>query len=714
MKLADRKIKFLLIAVFWGIFFWIFESGVMAFFLHSRTFREQLLTPTSHEIWQRLLVFAFTLGFASYAYTTMLRRKQAAIALSESEEKYRHLVELSPDAILVQCKESIVFINSAGLKLFGADSSDQIIGKPIWNFLRSEDQEIIQERLQRVNATQNGIPLIEQNFIRLDGSPVVVEISVAPFIYDGKPAIQAIFRDITKRKQAEEELGKLRKAVERSGEIIFLTDREGLITYINPEFSKVYGYSAEEVINKVTPRILKSGMLSPQDYEAFWQTILDNQVVKGIWVNKCKDDKMIDVEGSANPVFDESGELVGFLAIQRDITERRRAEENIEQRNKELATLYTVAEILGRTRDLDEILDDTLGAILELDWLGGDTGGTLCLLDPAKQNFRLVAHRGVPLGPPCLTDTPDVEGCLCGLVLREGDVVITDGAENDIHQEWSQLESHSDICLPIKAYGDVLGILSIRLPLSQEVSDSDIELLKSVTDQIGLAIKNSQLCQLNQQITLIERGRIARELHDNMGQLLGYVNTKAMAIRLFIEKDQMTNARENLLQLEEAAQGLSVDVRKAILDLKTSGSGNLSGSLLDSLNDYVSQFNRLSNLYVNLEVCPEVDEIELNTETKLQILRIVQEALSNIRKHAKATKVSVILDCDEDILDLKIVDNGCGFDLEAIEAENLPRFGLGSMRERAASIGGTFRLETSPGIGTTVFISRRLGEKERV
>ena len=147
---------------------------------------------------------------------------------------------------------------------------------------------------------------------------------------------------------------------------------------------------------------------------------------------------------------------------------------------------------------------------------------------------------------------------------------------------------------------------------------------------------------------------------------------------------------------------------------QTSVSLHLSGSLLDSLSNYITQFNRLSNLQVEVEVCSEVDIIELNTETKLQILRIVQEGLSNIRKHAKATQVSVTLACDAETLNLSIIDNGCGFDMNAVKTESQPHFGLSSMRERAASIGGTFRLESSPNMGTTVFVSRPIRENERV
>lgn len=124
----------------------------------------------------------------------------------------------------------------------------------------------------------------------------------------------------------DKKLISLKKAVETSGEVIFLTDQSGMITYVNPEFTKVYGHAASEVLMKTTPRILKSGIMDRENYELFWKTILSKQTVKGEFINKTKDGRMINIEGSANPILDDNGEIIGFLAIQRDITERKQME----------------------------------------------------------------------------------------------------------------------------------------------------------------------------------------------------------------------------------------------------------------------------------------------------------------------------------------------------------------------------------------------------
>ncbi len=167
---------------------------------------------------------------------------------------------------------------------------------------------------------------------------------------DGKVAgIVGIAVDITERMRAESELLKLREAVETSGEVIFMTDRDGLITFVNPEFTRLYGYTAEEVIGKTTPRILKSDSVKPEEYALLWQSILKKQVVKGELVDKTKDGRLLTIESSINPILDDGGNIAGFLAIQRDISERKRAGEALRQSERSL----TEAQRLGQLGSWD-------------------------------------------------------------------------------------------------------------------------------------------------------------------------------------------------------------------------------------------------------------------------------------------------------------------------------------------------------------------------
>jgi two-component system, cell cycle sensor histidine kinase and response regulator CckA len=142
---------------------------------------------------------------------------------------------------------------------------------------------------------------------------------------DGNVSKMAMIQDINERKLAEEELLKLRLGIELSNEAIFITDINGTIVYENPAFEKIYGYSREEALGK-TPRILKSGVLSQEVYKQFWETLLAKKVVTGELINKTKDGRLLNIDGSANPILDKDGNITGFLAIQHDITERKLSE----------------------------------------------------------------------------------------------------------------------------------------------------------------------------------------------------------------------------------------------------------------------------------------------------------------------------------------------------------------------------------------------------
>ena len=207
-----------------------------------------------------------------------------------------------------------------------------------------------------------------------------------------------------------------------------------------------------------------------------------------------------------------------------------------------------------------------------------------------------------------------------------------------------------------------------------------------------------------------ERERIARELHDGIAQLSGFVLAKASAIRLLLKAGNTKKALSNLTYLEEAAQDLSVDVREAILGLKTSE--HIGNGLIAMLQGYVEQFRKLSDLIVNISISTEIEDIPFLSETELNILRIVQEALSNARKHANASEVSLFVTRENDFLLIAIEDDGIGFDPEIIDSDRSLHFGLRGMRERADTIGGTFAIKSELGVKTQVLIKLPLSEEE--
>ena len=133
----------------------------------------------------------------------------------------------------------------------------------------------------------------------------------------------------------ENMLLKLLKAVNTISDAIFLTNTEGIITYINSGFTALYGYTDNEVVGKVTPRIIKSGLLDNEVYEDFWKTLKDKHEVKGEILNKKKNGEVVFIDGTASPILDDQDNIIGFLGIQRDISQRKREEDKLKNKMNE-------------------------------------------------------------------------------------------------------------------------------------------------------------------------------------------------------------------------------------------------------------------------------------------------------------------------------------------------------------------------------------------
>ena len=188
---------------------------------------------------------------------------------------------------------------------------------------------------------------------------------------NGEDVFITTVKDVTEEKMAEDELLKFKLGIDRSHEVVFITDREGHITYANPQFEKSYGYPKEEYLDK-TPRIIKSGILQKDVYDNFWKTLLSKLAVSGEITNKAKDGRLLVMQSSANPILGKDGEIIGFLAIQREITERKAMEdklkaegETLRQKIQEMERFHKVAvgrelrmiELKRKIRELEGMLE---------------------------------------------------------------------------------------------------------------------------------------------------------------------------------------------------------------------------------------------------------------------------------------------------------------------------------------------------------------------
>ncbi|MDO8689511.1 MAG: PAS domain S-box protein, partial [Dehalococcoidia bacterium] len=285
-------------------------------------------------------------------------RKRAEEALLESEQRLRAVLNSAPITIFATDSRAVFTLHEGkGLEKLGMKPGENVglsaleIYKSLPVVEHTGKLTTGEDVIHRVLAGETVEGITESEGTYLDNQFAPIRDNNGSVI-----GLVGIANDITERRQAEAEIVVLRRAVESSGEVIFLTDREGVFTYVNPEFTRLYGYAAGEVVGRVTPRILNSGVAMPQDYEVFWKTLLGGKVDKGEWVNKAKDGRLVEVDGSASPILDDGGNIVGFLAVQRDISERKRSEEAIGREGARSEALLRVAERLNAELSLSAVL----------------------------------------------------------------------------------------------------------------------------------------------------------------------------------------------------------------------------------------------------------------------------------------------------------------------------------------------------------------------
>ena len=258
--------------------------------------------------------------------------------------------------------------------------------------------------------------------------------------------------------------------------------------------------------------------------------------------------------------------------------------------------------------------------------------------------------------------------------------------------------------VPISYKGRLLGNLYLTDKQdAPEFGEADSAIVVLFAAEAAVAIENARLHEQVQHLAIeTERQRIAREMHDGLAQVLGYVNVKAGAARRLVSLGRMEQAAQELRQLEAAAQEVYVEVREAILGLRTITQGKQG--LLAVLREYLERFSELSGIPVDLKVECDEAALALGPEAEVQLIRVIQEALSNVRKHAKAHRAVVRLGVEGEITVLTVEDDGRGFSTERSTLRGGPQFGLQTMRERVESLGGSFAIDTVLGRGTRIVV----------
>ncbi|MDX8398660.1 MAG: EAL domain-containing protein [Gallionellaceae bacterium] len=261
-------------------------------------------------------------------------RKLAEQALQESEEKYRCLFDYSEDPMWLILDDHFVMTNRASAQLLGYETASALTDiHP--SELSPEFQSDGQRSYDKANtmmsaAYREGYHRFEWLHKKKDDEVFPVEVSLTRIPYEGREALFCIWRDISERKQAEENLAKLSLAVEQSPNSIMITDLDARVEYVNKTFIQVSGYSAEEVLGK-NPRILQSGKTPQKDYDNMWEMLSHGEAWSGELINQRKDGSEYTEEVTISPVRHRDGQVINYLAVKTDVTQKKKDDERIER-----------------------------------------------------------------------------------------------------------------------------------------------------------------------------------------------------------------------------------------------------------------------------------------------------------------------------------------------------------------------------------------------
>ena len=298
---------------------------------------------TKEELVKELLELQQEIDFLKATNRVLIDEPDSAEkALQESEAKYRGLIENSPDAICIYCEGKIVFVNKACLLLVAATNAEELIGKPVMQFVHPDSRELVIERMRRTVTEGVVLPLVEEKFLRLDGSVVNVEVKAMPISMNNKPAVQLIVRDISERKHIQEALReseeKYRLIFENSPLGLLSFDEKGVIITCNEMFAQIIGSSTGKLIG------LDMLQLPDKKLVVEIQKVIDGGV--GFYEDVYQSttaNKRTPLSAFFAPMHVGNGVIRGGVGIVKDITERMQAKEELKERKEKYRGLSEAA-----------------------------------------------------------------------------------------------------------------------------------------------------------------------------------------------------------------------------------------------------------------------------------------------------------------------------------------------------------------------------------
>lgn len=375
----------------------------------------------------------------------------------------------------------------------------------------------------------------------------------------------------------------------------------------------------------------------------------------------------------------------------------------VQAQRAQVAMLLNIAQTASSTLELDEVVSRVAEGIVAA--LGVDR----CVFHLLDEEQRSVVYIPQPSDwSSRVVRSFDSYTSIFHEALTTRQPVTTYDVESDprIPQDYQGREpgAKSSVVMPFLVKGKVVAMAGAYTVRDyRRFTEEEIALAQGIGNVLGLVIQNAQLYERSKLLTVMEeRARLAREIHDGVAQTLGALQLKASQLEDSLSKERVGESRGHLSELQNMISRAYGDVREAMLGLRAilePGTG-----LMAALRQYLAHYRAQYGLDVRLEV-DQGEPATLDGEAQAQAMRILQEALSNVRRHARTDKATLRIERHGHAVRISVVDEGQGFDQRLFQGPDDGRhLGLRTMRERAESVGGTLTVESLPGQGTRVVL----------
>lgn len=686
-----------------------------------------------------------TAGIVVFHDITQSRRAQEE--LKASEKKYqeistllRLLADNMPDMLWAKnLKKEFIFANKALCNnLLNAVDTEEPLGKNDMFFASRERNSKPEDRewhtFGEICRDSDSVTLEEMKPMQFDeygnvkGKFLFLDVHKAP-LFDDKGQLIGVVgsaRDVTAAKEAENQLRKLSLAVEQSPGSVVIANLEGTIEYVNPKFTQVTGYTSEEAIGK-NSRILKSGELPAEVYDDLWKTISSGKVWKGELHNKKKNGKFFWESASISPIKNEKGEILHYLAIKEDISERKKSE--IARRIQ-----INIAHSTQTANSVEELLETIRQ---ELGRLFDTRNFFVARYNPQKNTLKQLIF----CDEKDSFDEWDANQSISGQVIKSGETIFLQGEELDAFCRKHDLEAlgTDSACwlgVPVVMHNQVGGVMVIQHYTNPDAyNESDVALFEMVAHETGIYLEKQMIIEdlIIARDKAEESDRLKTHFMNNISHeirtpLNGIIGFGDLIMDESLSPEQKQDYHHILKQSSNRLQQTITDIMD-IAELKSDSIGKTMGNMdvravLTRLTDRIRFACSRKNILISLEFPFDNETTLLRTDEEL-FSKILQHLLDNAVKFTQSGRITVgYKELDNHVL-CYVKDTGIGIAADKLESvfepfmqENVRNtrghegngLGLAIALGMAQLLGGKLWAESTKGAGSAFFFTIPMSE----